>query len=191
MYDTSATMNGVLTGLVAVTAPCGSVYPWAAFVIGIVAGWLYLIGSKLLVRFRIDDAVDAIPVHMVGGAWGLIATGLFSPRHLLMQAYGRSVHEGWFYAWVNGSGDFTVLGIQILTVIWIFGWVIVVFGIFTWVINYFGLLRADAYSAEIGIDRSIHKGAAYESDNDSQSRQKKFHLPTISPPTSSPDDDSI
>jgi Amt family ammonium transporter len=177
MYDTTVTMNGVLTGLVAITAPCGSVYPWAAYVIGIVAGWLYLLGSKLLVRFRIDDPADAVPVHMVGGAWGMIATGLFSPRHLLNEAYGRSIHEGWFYAWGNGSGDFTVLGIQLLAVIWIFGWVFVVFGLFTWSLHSLGMLRVNAYTEEVGMDISAHKGAAYggpDSDNIIVSMEKLF-----------------
>ena len=194
-YDTTATMNGVLTGLVAVTAPCGSVYPWAAFVIGIVAGWLYLVGSKLLVRFRIDDAVDAVPVHMLDGAWGLISTGLFSPRGLLIQAYNRDIHQGWFYAWGNGSGDFTLFGIQILAVIWILGWVSIVFGIFTLILSALGLLRADAYAEEIGMDLSLHKGSAYESDNDSQPKRIKYTSPSPSKadpvPESSPDDESL
>jgi Amt family ammonium transporter len=193
MYDTTATMNGVLTGLVAITAPCGSVYPWAAFVIGIVAGWFYLLGSKLLVRFRIDDVVDAVPVHLFGGAWGLISTGLFSPRHLLNEAYGRSIHEGWFYAWGNGSGDFTVIGIQLLAVVWIFGWVVIVFGHFTLVLSALGLLRADKYAEELGMDLSIHKGSAYDSDIDKPRRRRQNSLPSSSSPTpdSSPDNDGI
>lgn len=55
-------MNGCLTGLVAVTAGCATVEPWAAVFIGVCAGWFYLLGSKALIKLRIDDAVDAIPV---------------------------------------------------------------------------------------------------------------------------------
>ena len=58
-------MNGCLTGLVAITARCASVESWAAVIIGIVAGWVYLIGSKCLVWLHIDDAVDAVPVHLI------------------------------------------------------------------------------------------------------------------------------
>ena len=58
-------MNGCLTGLVAITARCASVESWAAVFIGFVAGWVYLIGSKFLVWLRIDDAVDAVPVHLI------------------------------------------------------------------------------------------------------------------------------
>ncbi len=60
-------MNGALGGLVAVTSGCGVVEPWAAMMIGVVAGWIYIYVSGLLLRLRIDDAVDAIPVHMANG----------------------------------------------------------------------------------------------------------------------------
>ena len=53
-------MNGSLTGLVAITGGCAAVETWAAVIIGIVAGWAYLFCSKLMIRLRIDDAVDAI-----------------------------------------------------------------------------------------------------------------------------------
>ena len=94
-YDLGYTMNGCLTGLVAITAGCATVDTWAAVVIGIIAGWVYLAGSKLLIHFRIDDAVDAIPVHMVGGAWGVLATGLFTKPELLEAAFGKTKHYGW------------------------------------------------------------------------------------------------
>eukprot|EP01083_Nonionella_stella_P209051 758131_1 len=68
-WDTTNAMNGCLTGLVAITAGCSTVEPWAAAVIGLVAGWVYLGASALILKFKIDDAVDAIPVHFFGGAW--------------------------------------------------------------------------------------------------------------------------
>ena len=143
-YDLGYTMNGCLTGLVAITAGCATVEPWAAVVIGIVAGWLYLVGSKLLVKLRIDDAVDAIPVHMVGGAWGVIATGLFtSPTRRLMAFGAASDHVGWFYEWGRGSGDFTLLGIQLLAVLYVIGWTGIMMGFFFSVLHYFDLLRID------------------------------------------------
>jgi Amt family ammonium transporter len=57
--------NGALSGLVAVTSGCAVLEPWVAVVVGMIAGWNYLWSHWLLERFRIDDAVDAIPVHMV------------------------------------------------------------------------------------------------------------------------------
>lgn len=62
-------MNGTLSGLVAITSGCALVEPWAAIVIGIVSGWIYIYSSALLLRVRIDDAVDAIPVHMFNGTF--------------------------------------------------------------------------------------------------------------------------
>lgn len=63
-FNLQYAMNGCLAGLVAITASCSVVESWASIVIGLVAGALYLIFSKFLVKKRIDDAVDAIPVHV-------------------------------------------------------------------------------------------------------------------------------
>jgi Amt family ammonium transporter len=157
-------MNGCLTGLVAITAGCATVETWAAVVIGIFAGIFYLCGSFLLVKLRIDDAVDAIPVHMVGGAWGVIATGLFSNPDRMQTAFGLGHHSGWFYELSQGSGDFTLLGIQLISVLFIFGWTSVIMGSFFYVLNMFGLLRIDPLEEEVGMDISRHKGSAYDMD---------------------------
>jgi ammonium transporter, Amt family len=155
-------MNGCLTGLVGITAGCATVETWSAVVIGMIAGALYLVGSELLVKFRIDDAVDAIPVHMVGGAWGVIATGLFTKPALRELAFARpELAErpgGWFY---NGD-DGTLLGIQCLPVLFIFGWTFVVMGLFFYALNAMGMLRIDPLEEEVGMDISRHKGAAYD-----------------------------
>jgi Amt family ammonium transporter len=54
-FDLKYAMNGSLSGLVAVTGSCGVVEPWAAIVIGAVAGVLYIVGSKGMIRLRLDD----------------------------------------------------------------------------------------------------------------------------------------
>jgi Amt family ammonium transporter len=162
--DLGYTMNGCLTGLVAITAGCATVDTWAAVVIGIFAGAFYLMGSRLLVRFRIDDAVDAIPVHMVGGMWGVIATGLFSNPTRMETAFGMSENAGWFYEWGRGSGNFTLLGIQIISVLFIFGWTGCTMGAYFYVLNLFGLFRIDPLEEEVGMDISRHKGSAYDMD---------------------------
>jgi len=160
-YDLGYTMNGCLTGLVSITAGCATVEPWAAVVIGVVGGWLYLLGSKLLVRLRIDDAVDAIPVHMVGGAWGVISTGLFTTPARRLMAFGSSDHAGWFYEWGNG-GDFTLLGIQLISILFIIGWTGIIMGLYFLLLHKFGLFRIDPEEEAAGMDISIHKGPAYE-----------------------------
>ena len=63
-YDLSDALNGCLAGLVSITAGCGMYEPWAAVVIGMIGGAVYLMACELLIKFRIDDAVDAIPVHL-------------------------------------------------------------------------------------------------------------------------------
>lgn len=76
--DPSMTANGMLAGLVAVTAPCAFVPAWAALLIGAVAGILVCEGVFVLERFGVDDPVGAVAVHGFNGLWGLLALGLFA-----------------------------------------------------------------------------------------------------------------
>lgn len=85
--DVAMACNGLLGGLVAITASCAFVAPAAAALIGVVAGLLVPSSVELLEgRLRIDDPVGAIPVHGVCGAWGTLAVGLFADG---------SFGEGW------------------------------------------------------------------------------------------------
>ena len=175
-YDPCYTMNGCLTGLVAITAGCATVEPWAAVVIGIFSGWFYLIGSKLCIYFRIDDAVDAIPVHLVGGAWGLISTGLFSNPKRMKDAFGFDTHVGWFYSFSRGSGDFTLLGVQLIGCLFIFAWTFTIMGVFFLLMKYMGCLRIDPLEEEVGMDISRHKGSAYEVEGPSNYHVEQLNL---------------
>ena len=69
-------MNGVLAGLVGITAPCNVVGPAGALFIGAVSGVLLFAGIRALEALKIDDAVSAVPVHLVGGIWGTLAVAL-------------------------------------------------------------------------------------------------------------------
>lgn len=82
-FDLKYAMNGSLAGLVAITGGCGVMEPWAAIITGLVAGLLYLVGSRFLVKIRLDDAVDAIPVHMFNGTV-LVSLSLFGTSRLLL-----------------------------------------------------------------------------------------------------------
>src|SRR5213075_2779293 len=77
--DPSFMCNGMLAGLVAITAPCAFVAPWAAVLIGLIAGvlviWSCLFWEKIV---KVDDPVGAISVHGVNGAWGVLSLGLFA-----------------------------------------------------------------------------------------------------------------
>jgi Amt family ammonium transporter len=101
VFDITAVCNGALSGLVAITAGCATVWPWASVVIGLIGGLIYIGASNLLIKLEIDDAVDAIPVHFANGIWGCIATGLFSSESLVVALLGsqRDPYYGWFYNW--------------------------------------------------------------------------------------------
>lgn len=76
--DVSQMGNGAIAGLVAITAPCAFVDPWAAVVIGVVAGFIAPPIVVLLDKMRIDDPIGAIPVHGIAGIWGTLAIGVFA-----------------------------------------------------------------------------------------------------------------
>lgn len=96
--DLGSTLNGVLAGLVAITAPCAFVSPVAAVIIGAVGGVVVVLGVMLLERVKVDDPVSAVPVHLMNGIWGTLAVGLFAtdtgllttgqPGQLIAQAIG-------------------------------------------------------------------------------------------------------
>ncbi len=77
--DPSMSANGMLAGLVAITAPCAFVTPWASVIIGLVAG-LLVVGSVIFWErvVKVDDPVGAVSVHGVNGLWGMLALGLFA-----------------------------------------------------------------------------------------------------------------
>lgn len=156
-YKISSAMNGCLAGLAAITGSCGIIEPWSAIVIGIVSGILYLYACHLLDKFCIDDAVDAIPVHLVGGSWGVIATGLFASPRGLRQFYGHMPeHVGLFYSWGQGSSDFALIACQIAGLLFIIGWILSIMTPFFFVLNYMGIFRSEALEEIVGLDVSYH-----------------------------------
>jgi len=77
--DISMTCNGMLAGLVAITAPCAFVAPWAACVIGIVAGLVVCYGVWFFDHVaHVDDPCGAVSVHGLCGAWGVLSVGIFA-----------------------------------------------------------------------------------------------------------------
>jgi Amt family ammonium transporter len=76
--DPGMMANGMLGGLVAITAPCAFVDPWAAAVIGAIAGVLVPWAVGFIERRGVDDPVGAVAVHGFGGGFGVLAVGIFS-----------------------------------------------------------------------------------------------------------------
>ena len=69
--------SGAVAGLVAITPACAFVAPWAAVVIGFIAGILCSLAVGLKYIFKIDDSLDVVGVHLVGGVWGSLSIGIF------------------------------------------------------------------------------------------------------------------
>jgi|FLYL01.1.fsa_nt_gi Amt family ammonium transporter len=84
---------GAVAGLVAITPASGFVEPWAAIIIGAVAGVACYLAVRLRARIGLDDSLDVVGVHGVGGMWGAIATGLFATAAVS----GLTENEGLFY----------------------------------------------------------------------------------------------
>jgi len=119
--DPSMAVNGMLAGLVAITAPCAFVTPWASVIIGTIGG-LLVVGSVVFIErvLKVDDPVGAASVHGVNGAWGMIALGLFADG-----SYGAGWNgvegavTGLFY---GNAGQLLAQGIAVVTVFaWSFG----------------------------------------------------------------------
>ena len=84
-YDLTMFMNGVLGGLVGITAGADQMSPTDAILIGIIAGSIIVFGIALIDRLKLDDPVGAIAVHLICGIWGTLAVGIFGAMASLDQ----------------------------------------------------------------------------------------------------------
>jgi Amt family ammonium transporter len=107
--------NGAIAALVAITAPCAFVAPWASIVIGFVAGVIMYATLVFVDRIGVDDPLGAIAAHGMGGIWGTLSAGLFTTPELA--AIGQ---PGLFY-----GGGLTQLGVQALGILACGGFVFV------------------------------------------------------------------
>ncbi|MEO1022498.1 MAG: ammonium transporter [Bacteroidota bacterium] len=136
--DGEFTLNGVLAGLVGITAGCANLTPGFALITGALAGILSVYAYQFIERF-VDDAVGAITVHGVCGAWGTLAAGLFD-------AAG--------FSW-------TVVGVQVLGITAAFLWTFpTCYGAFK-LIDVFLPVRVNGKLEEMGLDIHEHDALAY------------------------------
>ncbi len=141
--DVTMALNGVLAGLVGITANCDRVTQGGALVIGAVAGILVVVGVLLLDRLKIDDPVGAFPVHGLCGVWGGLATGLFGTLPT-----AEMTRMGF-------------IGIQVLSTAIIVAWAFVtMFGLFL-ALKFLGILRVSPEEEQSGLDISEHGMHAY------------------------------
>jgi len=144
MYDLILLCNGILAGLVSITAGCDGVTDYGAFIIGTIGGLLYKVSGDLLEKWEIDDPINAFPVHGICGLWGVIAVGLFNKD------------DGIFY-----GGDGELLGWQIAGGLVIIVWTTFFTLITSYILKYFNLLRISEEDERRGGDFNKHGGNAY------------------------------
>ncbi len=150
--DVSMMLNGALAGLVAITASCAFVAPWASVVIGLIAGVLVFYSIRFFEKRKIDDPIYALSVHGAAGIWGTLSTGFFATPELA--TVGQA---GLFY-----GGGFGQLGVQALGV--------AACGAFAFAVSYVLLLimkatmkglRVTEEEEIMGLDMSEHGSYGY------------------------------
>ncbi len=148
--DLSMAMNGALAGLVAVTAPCAFIDPWAAIVIGGVGGLIVVLGVVILDKLQIDDPVGAVPVHGLNGVWGTLSIGIFGKAALGVPS------SGLLY-----GGGFSQLGIQLLGVLAAVSFVVVTMGLLFKIVDATIGLRVSKEEEFKGLDIGEHGMESY------------------------------
>lgn len=134
--DLSMALNGILAGLVGITANADCVTNYEGMIIGAVAGVLVVLGIVALDKLKIDDPVGAFPVHGLCGFWGGLATGIFGEgKDLVTQIWGSATY-----------------------CIWAFATMFVLFSI----LKSIGLLRVSAEEEIAGLDVHEHGMPAYQ-----------------------------
>ena len=93
-YDLTMFMNGVLGGLVGITAGADQMSPMDATLIGIIAGIILPLGVSLIDKLKLDDPVGAIAVHLICGIWGTLAVGVFGARASVDQFINQLIGVG-------------------------------------------------------------------------------------------------
>jgi Amt family ammonium transporter len=150
--------SGAVAGLVAITPGCAFVAPWAAVVIGLFAGVFCALAVGLKYRFDLDDSLDVVGVHLVGGVWGSLAVGFFGTQ--VVNSVGV---DGLFY-----GGGFELLGKQALGVGVVAIYSFVVTLILGFIIEKTIGFRVKAEDEVDGIDLSEHAESAYEMSSSSR-----------------------
>jgi Amt family ammonium transporter len=139
--------SGCLAGLVSITAPCGNVHSHMALIIGFIGAWVYYGANQMLVYFKIDDPVQAFPVHGACGVWGLLATAIFD----------WGLPHGYYHGWGGfspspGANFGQALAAQVVAIIVLAVWIIVVIGGLFYGLKSGGLLRISKSYEAAGSD---------------------------------------
>ncbi len=145
---------GAVAGLVAITPASGFVQPWAAIVIGSVAGVVCYLAVRLRERSGIDDSLDVVAVHGVGGTWGALATGLFATAAVS----GLADNEGLFY----GNASQVLDQLAAIATVWVYSFTVT--AIILKALDLTLGLRVSEDQEELGLDVTQHGERGYVLD---------------------------
>ena len=144
--------SGAVAGLVAITPACAFVAPWAAVVIGFLAGVICSVAVGMKYLFNFDDSLDVVGVHLVGGIWGSLSIGLFGSS-----AVNSIGLDGLFF-----GGGTALLGKQALAVAMVAGYSFLATLIIGFAIEKTIGFRVTKESELEGVDFNEHAESAYE-----------------------------
>lgn len=136
--DLTMCLNGILAGLVGITANCDCVSNGESMIIGAVAGVIVMAAIMALDKLKIDDPVGAFPVHGCCGIWACIAAGIFGEKDIVVQTYGA----------------FAIAGFSLVLMLAVFGG-----------LKAIGLLRVSRQEEMEGLDVHEHGMPCYASDS--------------------------
>ena len=144
--------SGVVAGLVAITPACAFVAPWAAVVIGLIAGAICALAVGMKYKFGFDDSLDVVGVHLVGGVIGCLSIGFFGSS-----AVNSLGLDGLFY-----GGGFTLLGKQAIGVLLVSAYSFFVTLLIGFAIEKTIGFRVKSDAELVGVDQTEHAESAYE-----------------------------
>jgi Amt family ammonium transporter len=148
--DASMTLNGLLGGLVGITAPCAVVSPGASIIIGFIAGVLVVLSVEFIDKvLKVDDPVGASSVHLTCGIFGTLAVGIWA-----------NAPDDGVLGFLHGGG-FTQLGIQVVGVLAVGAWAALISLALFFIIKAVTGLRVSPKVEMMGLDLAEHKAEAY------------------------------
>ncbi|WP_445627508.1 ammonium transporter [Nostoc sp. DSM 114167] len=154
--DLSMIINGILAGLVGITASCAYVGVASSLVIGFIAGVLVVFSVTFFDKLGIDDPVGATSVHLVGGIWGTLAVGLWSVGPGAFTWYTLGPEKGLF-----SGGGFGQFGVQLLGVVSVGGFTVLLSSIFWLALKATLGIRVSREEELEGLDIGEHGMEAY------------------------------
>lgn len=156
-FDLLSVLNGILAGLVSITACCAFVEVWASVIIGAIGAVIYIFAAELLLKLKIDDPLEAFPIHGAAGFWGALCSGIFNKKEYQDLAGFQSEYGGF----VMNIKEWKLLAANLIGSLIIICWVLVLIVPFFLALRLTNILRISREAEIVGNDVSKHGGGAY------------------------------